>query len=205
MPFPAPGEANAVTAPLVPTQIASAPGLCYAGFWLRLAASAIDYLLWLPLSFAIVYLNHKYRLFNLWYFLPGTLLGLWYQVYLVYRYGGTPGKLLLKIRITMCDGSPVNQRAAWLRYSVSLVLSVLASIAGIIAVLRMSDALYYSLDYWALGQQTATQSPFWTHSVLVLFQIWTWSEFVILLLNQKRRALQDFIAGTVVIKTNAVS
>jgi uncharacterized RDD family membrane protein YckC len=31
-------------------------------------------------------------------------------------------------------------------------------------------------------------------------QAWLWSELVVLLLNAKRRALHDFIAGTVVIR-----
>ncbi len=31
-------------------------------------------------------------------------------------------------------------------------------------------------------------------------QAWVWSELVVLLLNKKRGALQDFIAGTIIIK-----
>jgi uncharacterized RDD family membrane protein YckC len=34
-----------------------------------------------------------------------------------------------------------------------------------------------------------------------LYLIWTVSELVVLLMNEKRRALHDFIAGTVVIHT----
>ena len=30
-------------------------------------------------------------------------------------------------------------------------------------------------------------------------QIWIWSEFVVLLFNRRKRAIHDFIAGTVVI------
>ena len=33
-------------------------------------------------------------------------------------------------------------------------------------------------------------------------QVWLWSELVVLLLNKKRRALHDFIAGTVVVKVS---
>ena len=31
-------------------------------------------------------------------------------------------------------------------------------------------------------------------------QLWTWSELIVMLTNRQRRALHDFIAGTVVIK-----
>jgi uncharacterized RDD family membrane protein YckC len=35
--------------------------------------------------------------------------------------------------------------------------------------------------------------------VAVLGEVWMWSELVVLLLNEKRRAIHDYIAGTVVV------
>ena len=35
----------------------------------------------------------------------------------------------------------------------------------------------------------------------IAFNIWIWSEFFVLLLNKRRRAIHDFIAETVVIST----
>ena len=34
----------------------------------------------------------------------------------------------------------------------------------------------------------------------MLLQIWIWSELIVMLTNRRRRALHDFIAGTVVIR-----
>ena len=98
--------------------------LVYAGFWRRFGAFWIDFAVLLPLMGIAYYFGEKTRLFQLYWFIPGLLFGLWYHVYLVARYGGTPGKLLLDMRIAMTDGSAVTTNAAALRYSVLFVLSV---------------------------------------------------------------------------------
>jgi uncharacterized RDD family membrane protein YckC len=43
-------------------------------------------------------------------------------------------------------------------------------------------------------------APRWIFLVAILMQLWTWSELIVMLTNRQRRALHDFIAGTVVIK-----
>src|SRR5438876_2671458 len=68
--------------------------LRYAGFWPRLGALLLDFLILLPLSAIAFWGSEKYRLFQMYYLLPGALFGLFYGVYLVRRYGGTPGKLI---------------------------------------------------------------------------------------------------------------
>lgn len=177
----------------------SEPLLVYAGFWLRLAAFMIDYLILLPLSFALIYLSHRYRLFSFYFFIPGVLFHLWFEAFLVYRYGGTPGKLLLKIRIAMADGSRVTRRAALLRYSVYFVLSTLSAIGALLAILHIPEVEYYRLDYLEQGTQLLKQAPVWCQPVSMLLNIWIWSEFVSLWFNRQRQALQDLMAGTVVI------
>jgi uncharacterized RDD family membrane protein YckC len=47
------------------------------------------------------------------------------------------------------------------------------------------------------------QAPFWTQPVGVLIQVWIWSEFITMLFNKRRRAIHDYIAGTVVVRTGA--
>ena len=174
--------------------------LVYAGFWRRFGAFWIDFLVFLPL-FPIVYFGESLtRLFQLFWFLPGLLIGLWFHVYLVQRYGGTPGKLLLRMRITMVDGSPVTTRAAFLRYVVLFVLAELMVLGNIVATFRMSDAEFFSLGLMERTERLAQLAPAWYGLVNVLMQIWIWSEFVTMLFNKKRRAIHDLMAGTVVIK-----
>lgn len=41
-------------------------------------------------------------------------------------------------------------------------------------------------------------TPGWYKIVNILMNVWIWSEFIVILTNKKRRAIHDFIAGTVV-------
>jgi uncharacterized RDD family membrane protein YckC len=174
--------------------------LVYAGFWRRFGAFWLDFVVLLPLIGIAYYFGEKTRFFQLYWFIPGLLFGLWYHVYLVARYGGTPGKLLLDMRVAMTDGSAVTTNAAALRYSVLLVLSVLSSLALLLAVLKMTDEEYFSLAYLARATRMVELAPPWYQTVNILMQVWIWSEFLTMLFNRKRRAIHDFMAGTVVIK-----
>jgi uncharacterized RDD family membrane protein YckC len=174
--------------------------MTYAGFWQRFGAFWVDFVVLLPLI-GLTYVWGEYsRLFQIYWLLPGLLFGLWYQVYLVVRFGGTPGKLMLNMRIAMVDGSPVTPKAALLRYSVLLVLTELMAIALIMAVLRMTDEEYFSFGYMARATRMVEMAPPWYQVVNILMQIWIWSEFITMLFNKKRRAIHDFMAGTVVLK-----
>jgi hypothetical protein len=119
--------------------------LRYAGFGARLLANLLDFLLLLPLMVLITWANYRFRLFEVYYFLPGALFGLFYNVYLVQRYGGTPGKLITGIRICKLNGEPIGYREAVLRYLPDAIFGVLTAIALILPRPQVSDADYHSL------------------------------------------------------------
>ncbi len=172
----------------------------YAGFWKRFGAYWIDIIILAPLI-AIWYYGSEYsRLFHLYWLLPSTAIGLWFSVYLVARYGGTPGKLLLKTKIVMIDGSPVTPKAAVIRHSVLFLLSLAGSIAMGLASLNMTDSQYLSLSFSERSQALLDATPDWYGPVDLLMHVWIWSEFVVLLFNKRRRAIHDYMAGTVVVK-----
>jgi uncharacterized RDD family membrane protein YckC len=173
--------------------------LQYGGFWRRFAALWIDFLCLLPLTLLYFWANERYRLFAAYYFIPGQILGIFYSVYLVRRFGGTPGKLAMGLRICCVDGSPAGYREAFLRYLPDLILSVLVSIALIYASFAISDAEYHSFGFLERTQRLTQLTPLWFHPLQIIQQVWVWGEFVVLLTNRKRRAIHDFLAGTVVI------
>lgn len=171
----------------------------YAGFWRRFGAFWVDFIIWLPVLGVTYYWSEQTRMFQAYWYVPGLLLGLWYQVYLVVKYGGTPGKLLLGMRIVMLDASRVTPKAATLRYSVLFTLSALSSLTILLATLQMSDQEYLSLGLLErTGRLIEMASP-WYRVLDVSMQIWIWGEFVTMLFNKKRRAVHDYMAGTVVI------
>jgi uncharacterized RDD family membrane protein YckC len=63
----------------------------------------------------------------------------------------------------------------------------------------MADNEYFSRSWFALRAEVNVFTPWWTRWVDIVEQVWTWSEVIVLLTNRKRRALHDFLAGTIVI------
>jgi uncharacterized RDD family membrane protein YckC len=178
--------------------------LRYAGFGPRLGALLLDFLIQLPLLAITFLCIDKYRLFSLYSIIPDTLFGLFYSVYLVRRYGGTPGKLIAGISIRKPGGEPVGYREAFLRYLPDFVFGLLISISFIISTLHISNAEYYALSFMDRSKRISQLSPFWNKPLGIVQEIWTWGELIVLLTNRKRRALHDFIAGTVVVHIKTV-
>lgn len=78
------------------------------------------------------------------------------------------------------------------------LLGLAGSIALIAATVAMSDADYDALPGIAAKNFTSVM-PRWQYYTTIAFQIWIWSEFVVMMTNRKRRAIHDLIAGTIVI------
>lgn len=173
--------------------------MTYAGFWRRFGAFWLDFFCFLPLMGLTIWMDSQHRLFQLWYYIPGLLIGLWFYVYLVKRYGGTPGKLLLHMRIVKLDGTPVGYEEALVRYIVLFSLSAASSAAIALATLKMTDAEYFALGWQERALRLSELAPPWHSWVTVLINVWIWGEFVVILTNKKRRAAHDFMAGTVVV------
>jgi uncharacterized RDD family membrane protein YckC len=171
----------------------------YGGFWVRFAAFWVDLFVMLPLMAFVFWASQRYRLFQIYYLVPGTLIGLFYNVYLVRRFGGTPGKLVMRLRIRKLSGDSVGYREAVLRFAPDFLLGMLMSMALLPALFRMTDAEYHVLSFMERSQRLVQLAPAWFKPLQITQQIWIWGEFVVLLTNRKRRALHDFIAGTVVI------
>jgi uncharacterized RDD family membrane protein YckC len=173
--------------------------LRYAGFWPRLGSLLLDLIILLPIGALVFWGSSSFRLFDLYYLIPGAVLGLFYSVYLVRRHGGTPGKLIVGIRIRKLDGEPVGYREAFLRFLPDFILATLGSIAFIIAVFHMTDAEYHSLAIMERTKRMLELAPSWYGPLHWIQTAWIWGELIVLLTNRKRRALHDFIAGTVVV------
>lgn len=179
------------------------PELVYATLGQRYLAQLLDSLVLVPLLASEYFLMEWSRQGSALWLGPGLLFLIWFEVGLVVRYGATPGKLLMKIRIAMVDGSSVTWKAALLRFSVTCVLSAAVSCAFAVAASRMTDAEYFELSYLERYLRLRELTPGWYGPAATLQTLWGWSELLVILFNKKRRSLHDFLAGTVVVQKPA--
>jgi uncharacterized RDD family membrane protein YckC len=176
----------------------------YAGFWTRLGSLLLDFLILLPYVILILFLNGLSK--NAYYltFIPGLIFHFWFSIYLVKRYGGTPGKLIVGIKVLKLDGTDVTWREAILRQIINFALTVFASAITIYA-LSIADGEYYESLGWMKKQQYLfALTPLLFTLYTWTSNIWIYSELFVLLFNKRKRALHDFVADTVIVKTKYI-
>ncbi len=177
--------------------------MTYAGFWRRFGAYFVDFLALTPLIAITIYGTNLTRWFQALWLIPGALIGIWFSVHLVVRYGGTPGKLAMGTRIVMDDGSPITRKAAFVRYSVLFGLSMLTSAALAYSALQIPEDHYMSLGFVQKSMLMTAAAPPWYKGVNLAMNVWVWSEFITILFNKRKKALHYYLAGTVVIRKAA--
>jgi uncharacterized RDD family membrane protein YckC len=175
--------------------------LVYAGFWRRLGAMLIDLVVLAPLSLFVVWGTHHYRLFDAYMLIPNIVVSILFSVVLVAKFGGTPGKLVLGMRVVRVDGTPIGMSRAFVRNLPELLLWLASAVALCVPLLNMSDNAYMQLAPH-LGErrrELETLAPSWYQPLQILYYAWVYGELLVLLTNKKRRALHDFLAGSVVV------
>lgn len=178
--------------------------MTYAGFWPRALAILVHVAvsvpvlagyfvvqgLSIPAAMVAIFLMH--------------VLGLAYPVYFLSRWGQTIGKMVAGIKVTRQDGTPIAPRHAWLRSSVDVGLAAVNLVAAIYVLATWTGPEWSSLSWLDRDGELAKRNPIFTAYDWVS-EAWLWSELVVLLLKKKRRALHDFIAGTIVVRVRPES
>lgn len=173
----------------------------YAGFWIRLGSLLLDFIFIIPVVFLVLYLNGLGKNVYFYTVIPNLIFGLWYNVYLPKKYGGTPGKLAVGISIIRLNGQPIDWKEAILRHIVLFILTILSSIVMTSSLLVADEETFTSLSWLQQSQYLMSLSPIFYKFYTWTSNIWIYSEFVVLLTNKRKRAIHDFIAGTVIIRT----
>jgi uncharacterized RDD family membrane protein YckC len=165
----------------------------YSTFWPRFFEGTIDGIVLWPLQ-ALVALNaylHGGAKFAV-FFMILQQAGYWtYSVYMHTKYGQTIGKMVCKVKILDADTElPITFYQAFSRDAVPIVLGLALLPSSIKAALATT---VHSVPEWS-----------WQDSLFSsLAGFWFLLEVITMLTNDKRRALHDFIAGTVVVRTTA--
>jgi len=170
----------------------------YSTFGPRFWTGSVDSCVMWPLGFALtlLYTLSLPTVVSIVLVIMGNLAWLIYTVIMHAKYGQTVGKMVCKVRVVdhATEGS-ITLRQACLREGIPILLGV-----GIVIyeIFLISSG---SLTPAAVARgDIAKSAAFWWLAALPGF--WFLAEVLTMLTNEKRRALHDFIAGTVVVRTN---
>ena len=188
---------------IIPLKFESINDNIYSGFWSRLGANLLDMLISTPFILLLTYINSLSLHIYFFTLIPNLVFLFWYHIYMPKRYGGTPGKIIAGIKIVKLDSSFIGWKESFLRHSVFLTLSIISIAMTVISILRADHEIYSNLPRLERIGYLSSLSP-GTNLISALSNIWIWSEVVVLLINKRKRAIHDYIAGTVIIKTKYV-
>jgi len=172
--------------------------LKYKTFWRRLVAGIIDGLVFLPLTMVGMWVTYNaasipLSAFAAWH-AASSFIYFAYSIILHGKYGQTLGKMAMKVRVMdVSEARPITYRQAVLRDIFPLVATLALLPRDVIQILNgtsymlnpgtMPDGISMALGFVMMG--------------------WGLLEVVTMLMNSKRRAVHDFIAGSVVVRTDA--
>lgn len=184
-----------------PSERQGQPGgeLRYASFWQRFGALLLDALILSPLYALDFYLEGSSRMNNLYTFLPMELVSVYVYLFMVVKYGGTPGKLIMGLRTMSLGGARITWKQAALRYAPLWLMNSVMTVATIIAALGMSDQAYDAMGFFERSEALEARAPI-IYVITWLVFAYAFASLVSMLANDKCRALHDFLAGTVVVR-----
>ena len=186
---------------ILPTKIPGLNNDVYADIWTRIAARIVDIVVLLPVAVLILYISGLSKEAYFYAILPNLAIYIWYEVYLVKKYGGTPGKLIMGIKIIQKDGDDVDWHASFMRYLVSFCLNLSGIFIMMWTLGLIDDATYVGMGFLKRTQLLSEFNPFMSKIQTFTILAWTLAGIIAILSNKRKRAVHDYIAGTVVIKS----
>lgn len=168
----------------------------YRTFWKRFCAGFIDGLVLLPISLLSNWIwSHHGGIPNILlalFYLITSVMYYAYNIYFLGKYGQTLGKMALKVKVLdISEQKQVTYLQALKRDIVPLAVTVLL----------LPYELYQIIvgRFYLLHPGTV---PDKTSMILgLVFMGWFLLEVITMMFSLKRRALHDFIAGSVVVRT----
>ncbi len=175
----------------------------YSNFSQRFRAGLIDFGVML-LIFPLLYLETISIPVAVGIHIFTGIIGTLYAIYFHANYGATVGKLVIGIRVVNIDGSKIAYKKSLLRSSVDIILSILIVWITVYSILNLNAEAFLSAEFTDRTDMIMLMYPELQTNLSLLVTAWFFSEFIVLLMNKRKRALHDFIAGTIVINKEFV-
>ena len=170
------------------------PNIRYAGFWIRVGATFIDFLVLMP----VVFLNYYNLLVvkNLPLLLLTIVIPMIYKPFMEYKYGATLGKMAVSVKVVDYNYSPISLEQAATRY---IPWFINVAISAILTITLFNAPDFYEInELTEIGYATQNQ-PFYLYSQAYNFVFLLFVIFVAF--NFKKQGLHDLMAKTYCIYT----
>jgi uncharacterized RDD family membrane protein YckC len=170
----------------------------FVGFGKRVVAALIDAAIgwaFMPLTNSLMSWSilHRTILPEVSWSVAWTVLWLW----LVVRFGGTPGKLIIGARIVDAHGGFLSWKRAILRVLPSLVIYVNFFLQMGVALGRYPDSATHTTFMETIHLVNVYGEPY--ASLNLVLSLFIYVDIGTILFNAQKRAIHDFIAGSYVI------
>ncbi len=171
----------------------------YAGFWRRFAASFIDIFLGFLSGLALMRLPFSTRLGYLTQTAFTAIALTAYTVILHAKWGQTIGKRLASIEVVSLNGTRISWRQSFLRSSVDIGFATMGFLITTVISFKITNEEFTNI-HAVLKKMRELETKVWLDPLVTyLSAFWSLSELIVILFNEKRRAIHDYIAGTIVI------
>ncbi|OME72307.1 hypothetical protein BSK65_08015 [Paenibacillus odorifer] len=166
----------------------------FIGFWKRVLATILDLLIIL-IPAVIVYWIFNSLAVSLHSEIPIILEYIFFvvfDVFMIVRFGGTPGKLILKMKIVNQQGNIPTLKEALIRNIFRIMSTIFSMIVGV--SLYDLTVISTTLNLWA---------PLATDLSKILGLIML-VDYLFVAFTPRKRALHDMMAGTYVVDKSAI-
>ncbi|AIQ34128.1 hypothetical protein R50345_05420 [Paenibacillus sp. FSL R5-0345] len=166
----------------------------FIGFWKRVLATVLDLLIIL-IPAVIVYWIFNSLAVSLHSEIPIILEYIFFvvfDIFMIVRFGGSPGKLVLKIKIVNQQGNIPTLKEALIRNIFRIISTIFSMIVGV--SLYDLTVISTTLNLWA---------PLATDLSKILGPIML-VDYLFVAFTPRKRALHDMMAGTYVVDKSAI-
>lgn len=163
----------------------------YQTFFSRFVALLIDSFIMIPLFvFDQWFRDWEFPPLFFYFWIPlSSLVFPIYSITMNAKFGQTLGKMWMKVKVAdVSEAASITLRQAILRDAPQLIFNSAAIVIGIVALSRDEKSLEMMYAYGVFNMTAG---------------LWSLADIIVFMLNKRRRALHDLIAGTIVVKTES--
>jgi uncharacterized RDD family membrane protein YckC len=165
----------------------------YNTFSPRFWAGFIDGLIFIPLDIADYFISEYHTIISdtviIFWFILSSMAFMIYSVLMHGIYGQTVGKMAMRVKVLDISENKLSMLQALKRDLIPIILICIGIVMELTQRINIENA-NDSLNAYNIA----------TNLVTYIGIVWFMAEIVTMLFNNQRRALHDFIAGSVVIK-----